>query len=104
MSLPCIRARRTRASSKSYTENGRLFPIARRLALPSNQHAGRVMHPPAIPSTRDWDTRDHFVQFYEREQTLIASLGEFVHGAIASGGSAIVVASVAHVEALEQDL
>ena len=62
------------------------------------------MHPPDIPSTRDWDTRDHFVQFYEREQTLIASLGEFVHGAIASGGSSIVVASVAHVEALEQDL
>src|SRR5690348_17481574 len=62
------------------------------------------MHPPAIPSTCDWDTRDHFVQFYEREQTLIASLGEFVHDAIASGGSAIVVASVAHVEALERDL
>jgi len=62
------------------------------------------MQASAIPSTDAWDTRDHFVQFYEHEQTLIGSLGEFVHRAIAAGGSAIVVASAAHVEALEQDL
>ena len=62
------------------------------------------MHAPAIPSTDAWDTRDHFVQFYEHEQTLIASLGEFVHRAITGGGSAVVVASAAHVEALEQHL
>jgi len=62
------------------------------------------MQAPTVPSTDAWDTRDHFVQFYEHEPTLMASLGEFVHRAIAGDGAAIVVASASHVDALEQEL
>jgi len=40
-------------------------------AMQASQHAHHAMQASAIPSTDAWDTRDHFVQFYEHEQTLI---------------------------------
>jgi len=45
---------------------------------------------------------EHFVQFYEDDAVLIRSVSAFIGGAIAPGGSGIVVATEAHRAALDE--
>ncbi len=46
----------------------------------------------------------HIVQFYEEDRALIAELGRLIGSSLASGDAAIVVATKAHRDALENDL
>ncbi|MEA2142737.1 MAG: hypothetical protein QOI64_1167 [Solirubrobacteraceae bacterium] len=45
---------------------------------------------------------DHLVEFYETEEFLVASVTDFVVGALAGDGAAIVVATPEHREAFEE--
>jgi len=46
-------------------------------------------------------TPDHFVQFYEDDALLLASVSAFIGGSIASGGAGFIVATEAHRRVLE---
>ncbi|HXR57196.1 MAG TPA: ATP-binding protein [Casimicrobiaceae bacterium] len=48
--------------------------------------------------------REHFVQFYEHDDSLVASIAEFVGTGFASDTAAVVVATPDHLRALEQRL
>ena len=48
--------------------------------------------------------REHFVQFYERDAALVASVAEFIGAGFESDASAIVVATSDHLQSLEQRL
>ncbi|HEX4120836.1 MAG TPA: PAS domain S-box protein [Verrucomicrobiae bacterium] len=52
-----------------------------------------LTHPPAL---------EHFVQFYEQEEELVESLGMYLGAGIGAGDSAMVIATRAHREALEE--
>ena len=43
---------------------------------------------------------DHTVQFYEDDRCLVDSLAEFFQSALDSGGSAVVIATEEHLDAL----
>jgi PAS domain S-box-containing protein len=47
---------------------------------------------------------EHFVQFYEHDEKLVKSLGAFLGSGLGSGEGAIVIATRAHREALEEQL
>jgi len=50
------------------------------------------------------DPREHLVQFYEREGAFLDSLGDFVAGGLLHGESVIVIATAAHLGALDTRL
>lgn len=47
---------------------------------------------------------DHFVQFYESDPFLVASLADFVGAGLQAGAAAVIIATQAHVAALEDEL
>ncbi|MFY9557398.1 MAG: ATP-binding protein [Blastocatellia bacterium] len=60
-----------------------------------------------LASSSDWTTMgeaEHFAQFYETDEFLLNSLGDFVGTALGAGDAGIVVATKVHREALEQRL
>ncbi|HKU13668.1 MAG TPA: response regulator [Steroidobacteraceae bacterium] len=59
--------------------------------------------PPVDPWAEIGDC-DHLVQFYDDSTALVATLGGFIGGALRAGGAGIVIATRAHLDALEQDL
>ncbi|CAN5876762.1 hypothetical protein BH18ACI4_BH18ACI4_04660 [soil metagenome] len=63
------------------------------------------LHPSNFAPQIDWramDNCDHFVQFYEADGFLLSSLSGFIGSAINSGDGALVVATSAHREGLEE--
>jgi PAS domain S-box-containing protein len=52
----------------------------------------------------DMGESEHFVQFYEDDAFLVGSVGAFVGGGLGAGNGAIVIATQAHREALEERL
>lgn len=50
------------------------------------------------------EPREHLVQFYEREGAFVDSLGDFVAGGLLHGESVIVIATAAHLGALDTRL
>jgi PAS domain S-box-containing protein len=50
----------------------------------------------------DMKPHEHFVQFYEDDSVLLASVSAFIGSTIASGGAGIVVATEAHHSALDE--
>lgn len=60
------------------------------------------------PSSRDpWaeiGDREHLVQFYEDSQTLVETLNGFIGSGLRANGAGVVIASQAHLDALEQHL
>src|ERR1044071_1617539 len=47
---------------------------------------------------------DHFVQFYESDQTLVESVSEFISSGMDAGEGCIVIATAAHRSAIENKL
>src|SRR5262249_8674489 len=47
---------------------------------------------------------DHLVQFYDDSQALVETLTGFIGGALRAGGAGVVIATRAHLDALEQQL
>src|SRR4051812_455851 len=47
---------------------------------------------------------EHFVQFYENDAFLVESVGTFIGAGLGAGNGAIVIATQAHREALEERL
>ncbi|HEY3553597.1 MAG TPA: hypothetical protein VGL67_00680, partial [Casimicrobiaceae bacterium] len=58
------------------------------------------IHAPASAS-RDVDHRVHFAHLYEGDDALVDAVTEYVGGALASGASAIVLATAGHRSAFE---
>jgi signal transduction histidine kinase/CheY-like chemotaxis protein len=50
---------------------------------------------------QDMGERDHFVQFYDHDQFLLSALAEYVGGGLDAGAACIVIATLAHLHALE---
>jgi len=63
---------------------------------------------PAVPAaTFDWNTlaaREHLVQIYVNESTLLDSLEQYVAAGIENGEVIVLIATQAHLEALEERL
>jgi PAS domain S-box-containing protein len=73
--------------------------------LPLDQSAiGDVLSSGNVPGFGVAASCEHFVQFYEHDASLVASIADFVGDALASDASAIVVATPAHLHELEQRL
>jgi PAS domain S-box-containing protein len=57
------------------------------------------------PSIRTiWGERDHFVQFYEEDDVLVNSVAAFIGAGLVTGQAGIVIATLAHREALSRSL
>src|SRR5947207_6684805 len=54
-----------------------------------------------VAAMRSDTAHEHFVQFYEDDAVLLASVSAFIGGSIAAGGGGFVVATEAHRLALE---
>jgi signal transduction histidine kinase len=68
-----------------------------RIAAATNPNSNCSPVPPSL-----WDPRSqwHKVQFYHNDAFLLDQLGQFIHPAIASGGSVLLIATKAHRDAL----
>jgi len=53
---------------------------------------------------REMDARDHFVQFYEKDSSLINSVAGYIGAGLSVGDECIVIATAAHRAALETEL
>ncbi|HEV8331339.1 MAG TPA: response regulator [Steroidobacteraceae bacterium] len=62
------------------------------------------MSPPPVDRWAELGDREHLVQFYEDSQTLVETLTGFIGSGLRAGGAGVVIASPAHLEALEQQL
>jgi PAS domain S-box-containing protein len=60
------------------------------------------MTPPFVDRWAEIGDCEHLVQFYEDSQTLVQTLSGFIGGGLRANGAAVVVASRAHLDALEQ--
>jgi PAS domain S-box-containing protein len=69
-----------------------------------NAFASQPSHPVPGTSPQDQESCGHTVQFYAEDQALITALTRLVSTALATGGSAIVIATKPHREALSQAL
>jgi DcmR-like sensory protein/histidine kinase-like protein len=63
-----------------------------------------VMGSAAVEATRHAGPASHVVQFYRCDGELVPAAGEFLGGALAAGGAAIVVATPAHLQAFGERL
>ena len=76
-------------------------------AARQQQQGGSVAPLGQLAPVSDWSGAagpEHFVQFYEADAFLISSLGGFVGAGLAEGDACIVVATVAHRDALDARL
>jgi PAS domain S-box-containing protein len=60
--------------------------------------------PPPVDRWAELGDREHLVQFYEDSQKLIETLNDFIGSGLRGGGAGVVIASRAHLDALEQQL
>ena len=60
--------------------------------------------PPPVDRWAELGDREHLVQFYEDSQTLVETLKGFIGSGLRAGGAGVVIASPAHLEALERQL
>jgi hypothetical protein len=58
----------------------------------------------SIDATKATEPRDHVVHFYHHDDELAAAVSEFLIDGLRSGGAAVVVATTAHLAALEAAL
>src|ERR1700674_2959358 len=56
--------------------------------------------PAPFPNRRGHDHRDHMVQFYVEDTSLVDALAQFIGSALATGEAAVVIATPAHQNAL----
>jgi PAS domain S-box-containing protein len=67
----------------------------------------KLVHRVSDAPVARWDDvgpHDHFVQFYEAEADLVDAVGDWIGRALASGGSAIVIATAQHERGIEGKL
>src|SRR6188768_1218599 len=60
--------------------------------------------PPPVDHWAELGDREHLVQFFEDSQTLVETLNGFIGNGLRAGGAGVVIASPAHLQALEQQL
>jgi PAS domain S-box-containing protein len=69
-----------------------------------NAFASKSLHPVPGAHSHDQESCGHTVQFYAEDQSLVAALTRFVSTSLSTGGSAIVIATKPHREALTLEL
>ncbi len=69
-----------------------------------NAFASNSSHPVPDAHSHDQESCGHTVQFYAEDQSLVAALTRFVRTSLGTGGSAIVIATKPHREALTLEL